>query len=348
MRDSRDEELDAQLGQGKNYLRDDIATLRFTFVLPIAAVRLAVQDAELATYICKVKLAVPPAPDGPSERLKIRVNEQVRLVEVTADETEMANQDEEVEIEDARAEEGELELSWENGRGELYVTSVELLARSAEQATPVPEDAAAAAVDSTHATPDSETNPVAPALRKTPWVSWKDDVAETVHTAPEEFVEDQQRPKKKGLGRSASLKPSQAPSSDKSEEWAIASNTQQESAGDKSESRGPRSFGRSSFLDKSELGERRPKEDLLEKIKREHARNNLYDTYKQVESRKKYQGLAEFKLPLNDLYELEAACLNTEGIDAVFCATLLRIKDRKIIRIVNEKEGQRGSRRSEP
>ena len=100
--------------------------------------------------------------------------------------------------------------------------------------------------------------------------------------------------------------------------------------------------------DKSELGERRPKEDMAEKIRREHAKNNLYDTYKQVESRKRYQELAEFKLPLSDLYELEAACLNTEGIDAVFCATLLRIKDRKIIRIVNEKEGQRGSRRSEP
>ena len=60
IRETRDEELDAAIGLGSNYLRDDIATLRFTFQLPLEVFKLAVADPELATHVCKVTFAVPP------------------------------------------------------------------------------------------------------------------------------------------------------------------------------------------------------------------------------------------------------------------------------------------------
>ena len=79
------------------------------------------------------------------------------------------------------------------------------------------------------------------------------------------------------------------------------------------------------------------KDNPLNDIKKIHDENSLLKTFTEFKNKQKYQKNTDFNIPLDDLYELVAVCCNTDGADADFAGTLLRIRDKKILKLNHNK-----------
>ena len=78
----------------------------------------------------------------------------------------------------------------------------------------------------------------------------------------------------------------------------------------------------------SEEGEQEP-EVTLEQIKEAHKENDLELNLSSIRTASDYMKKVEFKVPLNQLYEVVASCYDTEGAD--YCGILVRIVDKTIL-----------------
>ena len=78
----------------------------------------------------------------------------------------------------------------------------------------------------------------------------------------------------------------------------------------------------------SEEGEREPEVSITQ-IKKAHNDNNLEENLSSIRTASDYMKKVEFKVPLNQLYEVEASCYDTEGAD--YCGLLVRIVDKTIL-----------------
>ena len=76
--------------------------------------------------------------------------------------------------------------------------------------------------------------------------------------------------------------------------------------------------------------------DENEMIRKHHRDNNLVHKLGNLENLTAYQDMVEFKIPLDELYDIQAAALHTEGTN--YCAIIIHIKNEKIIKFNNNKQ----------
>lgn len=73
--------------------------------------------------------------------------------------------------------------------------------------------------------------------------------------------------------------------------------------------------------------------EQLRVIAMAHKENSLVNCLSELQTTRQYQQKVEFLIPLNDLYELMASCMHTEGSN--FCGTLVKIVDPTILALNN-------------